>query len=69
MSGIAERNREWEMLGNLIAQLARAGATPMELRLLALKGKRVSLRDMARLAARHGCDMSAPRLISREGLR
>lgn len=60
------RNREWEMLGGVIAQLASVGAKPWELRLLALKGKHVSLEDMARAAARHQCDMRAPRLEVRE---
>lgn len=60
------RNREWEILGDLIAQLASVGASPWELRLLALKGKHVSLRDIARLAARHGCDARGPRLVGEE---
>lgn len=63
---MTERNREWEMLGGVIAQLAGVGARPWELRLLALKGKHVSLKDMARLAARHQCDMRAPRLEVRD---
>ena len=63
---MTERNREWEMLGSVIAQLASVGARPWELRLLALKGKHVSLLDMARAAARHQCDMRAPRLEVRD---
>ena len=63
---MTERNREWEMLGSVIAQFAHVGARPWELRLLALKGKHVSLRDIARLAARHQCDMRAPRLVGEE---
>lgn len=61
-----ERNREWEMLGSVIAQLASVGARPWEIRLLALKGKHVTMRDMARAAYRNGCDMRAPMLIARE---
>ena len=64
---MTNRNREWEMLGGVIAQLAYAGARPWELRVLALKGKHVSVRDMARLAARHGCDMRAPKLVPKGG--
>ena len=63
---MTDRNREWEMLGGVIAQFASVGARPWELRLLALKGKHVSLKDMARLAVRHQCDMRAPRLEARD---
>ena len=62
-----KENAEWRMLGTTIASLAVAGARPWELRLLALKGKHTSLRDIARVAARHGREMSAPRPVPREG--
>ena len=60
-------NVEWEMLGHLIAQFAKVGAKPWELRLLALKGGRVSMRDVARMAARHGCNAQFGRLTPKEG--
>lgn len=40
-------------------------AKPWELRWLALKGKHVSLRDLAKAAVRHQCDMQAPKLVDK----
>jgi len=63
---MTERNREWEMLGSVIAQFAHVGARPWELRLMALKGKHVSLRDIARLGAKYERDVRGPRLVGEE---
>lgn len=56
------RNVEWELLGVTIAQFARVGAKPWELRLMALKGERLSFKDISRLAFKYECDVQAPRL-------
>ena len=61
------RNVEWELLGTTIAQFAHVGARPWELRLIALKGGRFSLKDYAKMALKHECDASAPMLIPKEG--
>lgn len=60
------RNVEWEMLGATIAQFARVGARPWELRLMALKGRHVSLRDIARMAAKYEQDVRGPKLEVRD---
>ena len=60
------RNVEWELLGVTIAQFARVGAKPWELRLMALKGKYLSLRDIARMAAKYDRDVRGPRLEVRD---
>lgn len=60
------RNVEWELLGVTIAQFANAGAKPWELRLMALKGKYLSLRDIARMAAKYDRDVRGPRLEARD---
>lgn len=56
------RNVEWELLGVTMAQFAHAGAKPWELRLMALKGERLSFKDIARLAAKYDQDVRAPKL-------
>lgn len=61
------KNTEWEMLGHLIAQFAKVGARPWELRLLAFKGGCVSMRDIAKMALKHGCDVQFGRLVPKEG--
>lgn len=60
------RNVEWELLGTTIAQFAHVGAKPWELRLMALKGKHLSLRDIARMAAKYEQDVRGPRLEVRD---
>lgn len=60
------RNTEWELLGSLISQFARAGAKPWELRMMALKGGALSMRDIARMALRHGHDVHGMRLEARD---
>ena len=60
------RNVEWELLGTTIAQFAHVGARPWELRLMALKGKYLSLRDIARMAAKYDQDVRGPRLEVRD---
>lgn len=57
------RNVEWELLGTTIAQFARAGAKPWELRLMALKGGMLSMRDIAKMASKYDHDVSGPRLV------
>lgn len=56
------RNVEWELLGVTIAQFANAGAKPWELRLMALKGGMLSMRDIARMAAKYDREVQGPRL-------
>ena len=60
------RNVEWELLGTTIAQFAHVGARPWELRLMALKGRYLSLRDIARMAAKYDQDVRGPRLEVRD---
>lgn len=59
-------NIEWVLVGNAISEFASVGAKPWELRLIALKGGRFSLKDYARMAVKHECDASAPMLIPKE---
>ena len=60
------RNIEWELLGTTIAQFAHAGAKPWELRLMALKGGRLSMRDISRMALEYDHDVRGPRLEVRD---
>jgi len=66
MSDAETKRLEWMLLGNLISEFAKVGARPWELRLLALKGGRVSTKDIARLALKHQCDVKAARLVGWE---
>lgn len=61
------RNIEWELLGVTMAQFAHVGAKPWELRLMALKGERLSLKDISRLALKYECDVQGPRLRGEGG--
>lgn len=61
------RNVEWELLGTTIAQFAHVGAKPWELRLMALKGGWLSMRDVARMAAKYEHDVRGPRLEVSDG--
>ena len=60
------KQTEWKMLTSVMNQLAYAGAKPWELRLLALKGGRVTTKDIARLAFKYKHDCGAPRLVVKD---
>lgn len=60
------RNIEWELLGTTIAQFAHAGAKPWELRLMALKGGHLSMRDISRMALKYDHDVRGLRLEVRD---
>ena len=64
---MSKPNTEWMLVGSAITEFESVGAKSWELRLIALKGGRFSLRDYAKMAVKHECDASAPMLIPKEG--